>query len=123
MGAKKEDICYATTNRQLAVKTLAPQVDRMIIIGAANSSNSVRLVEVARSHGCPEARLYSRATMVDWSWLEGINRLGISAGASAPEVLVDELISACRERFSMTIEEVNVMEENIHFSVPKSLLA
>jgi 4-hydroxy-3-methylbut-2-enyl diphosphate reductase len=123
MGAKKEDICYATTNRQLAVKTLAPQVDRMIIIGAANSSNSVRLVEVARSHGCPEARLYSRVTMVDWSWLEGVNRLGISAGASAPEVLVDELINACRERFSLTIEEVNVIEENIHFSVPKSLLA
>jgi 4-hydroxy-3-methylbut-2-enyl diphosphate reductase len=123
MGAKKEDICYATTNRQLAVKTLAPQVDRMIIIGAANSSNSVRLVEVARSHGCPEARLYSRVTMVDWSWLEGVNRLGISAGASAPEVLVDELINACRERFSLTIEEVNVIKENIHFSVPKSLLA
>lgn len=121
-GPKKEDICYATTNRQLAVKTLAAQVDRMIVIGAPNSSNSVRLVEVAKKHGCPEARLYPRASKIDWAWLEGASRLGISAGASAPEVLVDELIDACRERFSVTVEEVRVVEENIHFNIPKSLI-
>jgi len=120
-GPKKEDICYATTNRQLAIKTLATQVDRMIVIGAANSSNSVRLVETAKLHGCPEARLYPRASEVDWTWLESASRLGISAGASAPEVLVDELIDACRRRFDVKVEEVRVIEENIHFNIPKSL--
>jgi 4-hydroxy-3-methylbut-2-enyl diphosphate reductase len=122
-GPKKEDICYATTNRQLAVKTLADKVDRMIVIGSPNSSNSVRLVEVARKHGCPEARLYPRASEIDWTWLEGASRLGISAGASAPEILVDELIEACRERFIITVEEIRVVEENIHFNIPKSLEA
>lgn len=120
-GPKKEDICYATTNRQLAVKTLASQVDRLIVIGAPNSSNSVRLVETAKLHGCHEARLYPRASEIDWTWLEGVARLGISAGASAPEVLVDELIDACRDRFTVTVEEVRVVEENIHFNIPKSL--
>jgi len=120
-GPKKEDLCYATTNRQLAVKTLADKVDRMIVIGAPNSSNSVRLVETAKLHGCPEARLYPRASEIDWSWLEGTKRLGISAGASAPEVLVDELIEACRGRFTVTLEEIRVVEENIHFNIPKSL--
>jgi 4-hydroxy-3-methylbut-2-enyl diphosphate reductase len=120
-GPKKEDICYATTNRQLAVKTLADKVDRMIVIGAPNSSNSVRLVEVAKRHGCPEARLYPRATEIDWSWLKGASRLGISAGASAPEILVDELIEACRDRFTVNVEEIRVVEENIHFNIPKSL--
>jgi 4-hydroxy-3-methylbut-2-enyl diphosphate reductase len=120
-GPKKEDICYATTNRQLAVKTLADKVDRMIVIGAPNSSNSVRLVEVAKSHGCPEARLYPRASDIDWAWFKGAQRLGISAGASAPEVLVDELIDACRARFNVTVEEIRVTEEDIHFNIPKSL--
>jgi 4-hydroxy-3-methylbut-2-enyl diphosphate reductase len=120
-GPKKEDICYATTNRQLAVKTLAAQVDRLIVIGAPNSSNSVRLVETAKLHGCQEARLYPRASEIDWAWLEGATRLGISAGASAPEVLVDELIDTCRKRFAVTVEEVRVVEENIHFNIPKSL--
>lgn len=120
-GPKKEDICYATTNRQLAVKTLAAQVDRLIVIGAPNSSNSVRLVETAKLHGCQEARLYPRASEIDWAWLEGATRLGISAGASAPEVLVDELIGACHKRFAVTVEEVRVVEENIHFNIPKSL--
>jgi len=120
-GPKKEDICYATTNRQLAVKTLATKVDRLIVIGAPNSSNSVRLVETAKHHGCPDARLYPRASEIDWSWLEGTKRLGISAGASAPEILVDELIQACRDRFTITVEEIRVVEENIHFNIPKSL--
>ena len=121
-GPKKEDICYATTNRQLAVKTLSTHVDRMIIIGAPNSSNSVRLVEVAKSHGCPEARLYPRASEIDWAWLKGSSRLGVSAGASAPEVLVDELIQACRKKFDVTVEEVRVIEEDIHFNIPKVLM-
>ena len=105
----------------MAVKTLASQVDRLIVIGAPNSSNSVRLVETAKLHGCHEARLYPRASEIDWTWLEGVARLGISAGASAPEVLVDELIDACRDRFTVTVEEVRVVEENIHFNIPKSL--
>jgi 4-hydroxy-3-methylbut-2-enyl diphosphate reductase len=121
-GPKKEDICYATTNRQLAVKTLAANVDRMIVIGAPNSSNSVRLVETAKIHGCPEARLYPRASEIDWTWLDGTHRLGISAGASAPEILVDELIDACRSRFTVTVEEIRVVEEDIHFNIPKSLV-
>jgi 4-hydroxy-3-methylbut-2-enyl diphosphate reductase len=120
-GPKKEDICYATTNRQLAVKTLSAHVDRMIVIGAPNSSNSVRLVEVAKKHGCPEARLYPRASEIDWAWLGQAQRLGVSAGASAPEVLVDELIDTCRDRFSVNVEEIRVIEEDIHFNIPKSL--
>ena len=120
-GPKKEDICYATTNRQLAIKTLAAKVDRLIVICAPNSSNSVRLVETAKLHGCPQARLYPRASDIDWSWLEGANRLGISAGASAPEILVDELIQACQDRFIISVEEIRVVEENIHFNIPKSL--
>lgn len=120
-GPKKEDICYATTNRQLAIKTLAAKVDRLIVIGAPNSSNSVRLVETAKLHGCSQTRLYPRASEINWSWLEGANRLGISAGASAPEILVDELIQACRDRFTITVEEIRVIEENIHFNIPKSL--
>ncbi|MBM3467962.1 MAG: 4-hydroxy-3-methylbut-2-enyl diphosphate reductase [Alphaproteobacteria bacterium] len=122
-GPKKEDICYATTNRQLAVKTIAAQVDHMIVIGAANSSNSVRLMETAKLHGCPETRLYPRASQIEWDWLKNTHRLGISAGASAPEVLVDELIEACQERFTVTMEEVRVVEENIHFNIPKSLVS
>jgi len=122
-GPKKEDICYATTNRQLAIKTLAPQVDRLIVIGATNSSNSLRLVETAKLHGCPEARLYPRASQIDWQWLQDAKRLGVSAGASAPEVLVDELIEACQERFTLTIEEVRVVEENMHFNIPKNLIS
>lgn len=120
-GPKKEDICYATTNRQLAIKTLAAKVDRLIVIGAPNSSNSVRLVETAKLHGCRQARLYPRASEIDWTWLEGASRLGISAGASAPEILVDELVQACRDRFTITVEEIRVIEENIHFNIPKSL--
>lgn len=120
-GPRKEDICYATTNRQLAVKTLAQTVDAMIVIGAPNSSNSVRLVEVAKNQGCLEARLYQRSMEIDWSWLRGRKRLGVSAGASAPEVLVEEVINACREHFSVVVEEVKVVEEDVHFNVPGQL--
>lgn len=122
-GPKKEDICYATSNRQQAIKVLAPRADAIVVIGARNSSNSVRLVEVARAAGCERAWLAPRAAEFDWSLLQGIKTLGISAGASAPEILVDELIAACRERFDVTIEEVKVVEENVQFKLPRALTA
>ncbi len=118
---RKEDICYATTNRQWAVKTIAPQVDVMLIIGAPNSSNSVRLVEVAKQAGCPVTHLCQRADQIQWEWLVGAQRLGISAGASAPEILVDEVIEACKERFTIEVEEIRVVDENIFFNIPKNL--
>jgi 4-hydroxy-3-methylbut-2-enyl diphosphate reductase len=122
-GPRKEDICYATTNRQQAVKLIAPKCDAMLVVGAPNSSNSMRLVEVAKACGCPRAWLVRRAGDIDWSWLEGVRRLGISAGASAPEILVQEVIAACRERFSVTLEEFPAVEENVHFKLPRVLSA
>lgn len=120
-GPRKEDICFATTNRQAAVKAIAPGCDAVMVIGAPNSSNSKRLVEVAARAGCDRAILVQRAEEIDWASLEGIRRLGVSAGASAPELLVDEVIEACRERFEVTIEEVRVTEENIIFKLPPIL--
>ena len=120
---KQEDICYATTNRQQAVKAIAARCDAILVIGAPNSSNSKRLVEVARVAGCPKSMLLQRADQMDWSFLDGVARLGVTAGASAPDVLVDELIDACRERFDVTLEEVITAEENIHFKQPKALSA
>ncbi len=120
-GPKKEDICYATTNRQQAVKAVAPSCDAFIVIGAPNSSNSMRLVEVAKSAGCPKATLAQRAADIDWTWLADTKRLGISAGASAPEILVEEVISACREHFTVSIEEVKVTEEHVHFKLPRTM--
>jgi len=122
MGPRKEDICYATTNRQAAAKKVAETVDAMIVIGAPNSSNSVRLVEVARQNGCEKARLFQRAKDIEWDWLKGSKRLGITAGASAPEVLVEEVIQACSEHFAVSLEEINTVEENIVFHVPKMLM-
>ena len=118
-----EDICYATTNRQAAVKAIAPRCDALVVIGAPNSSNSMRLVEVAANNGCRNSRLVQRAGEMDWSWLDGIERLGITAGASAPETLVDELVTACRARYDVTIEEVRTTEENIVFKLPRALVA
>ena len=112
-GPKKEDICYATTNRQEAVKAIAERCDALVVIGAPNSSNSMRLVEVAANYGCAEARLVQRAADMDWDWLGDAQRLGITAGASAPELLVDELIAACRERYDVTVEEVRTTEESV----------
>ncbi len=120
-GPHKEDICYATTNRQAAVKTIAEESDAMIVIGAPNSSNSNRLVEVAGLHGCAKAILVQRAADIDWGWLDGVGTLGITAGASAPEVLVDEVIEAARQRFDVRIREVAICQENVHFKVPKIL--
>ncbi len=122
-GPRREDICYATTNRQKAVKAIAADCDAMLIVGAPNSSNSMRLVEVAKTAGCGGAWLVRRAADIDWGWLRGIRRLGLSAGASAPEVLVQEVIAACRERFAVTVEELAVTEESVHFRLPRALTA
>ncbi len=122
-GPRKEDICYATTNRQAAVKAIAPKADAVLVIGAPNSSNSRRLVEVARAAGCPKAHLLQRASDLDWAWLDGVDRLGISAGASAPELLVEELIEALRTRRNVAIENVTVAEEDVSFRLPRQLVA
>ena len=122
-GPKKEDICYATTNRQAAVKAIAGRADALLVIGAPNSSNSMRLVEVARNAGCANAHLLQRASAIDWAALAGVKRLGITAGASAPELLVEEVIEACRKRFEVSIEEVTVTDENVEFKLPRALVA
>ena len=122
-GPKMEDICYATSNRQAAVKAIARHCDALVVIGASNSSNSVRLVEVAAHYGCPKSRLVQRAADMDWNWLVGAGRLGITAGASAPELLVDELVAACRDRFDVAVEEVRTTEESVVFKLPRTLVA
>ena len=122
-GPKMEDICYATTNRQAAVKAIAQRCDAMVVIGAPNSSNSMRLVEVAANYGCARSRLVQRAADMDWGWLGEARRLGITAGASAPELLVDELIEACRTRYDVTVEEVRTTEESVVFKLPRALVA
>ncbi|KZM51721.1 4-hydroxy-3-methylbut-2-enyl diphosphate reductase [Labrenzia sp. OB1] len=117
----KEDICYATTNRQEAVKHVAPGVDAMIVVGAPNSSNSQRLREVAERAGCKTAVLIQRASDIDWQDFEGIGSLGLTAGASAPETLVEEIISAFSSRFDVTVETVRTAEETISFNLPREL--
>ena len=121
VGPHKDDICYATTNRQDAVKAVAPQVEAMIVVGAPNSSNSLRLREVAELAGCRVSLLLQRASDLDFALLNGVTRLGITAGASAPEVLVDEIIDALRARFDVTIETVTNAVENVHFPAPREL--
>jgi 4-hydroxy-3-methylbut-2-enyl diphosphate reductase len=121
-GPKKEDICYATTNRQAAVKAIAGRCDAMVVIGALNSSNSMRLVEVAANSGCAKTRLLQRAGDMDWEWLGDVRRLGITAGASAPEHLVEELIASCRRRYRVTIEDVHTSKENVVFKLPRELV-
>ena len=122
-GPKLEDICYATTNRQAAVKAIAERCDALVVIGAPNSSNSMRLVEVAANYGCAHSRLVQRAIDMDWAWLGDARRLGITAGASAPDLLVDELIEACRARYDVTVEEVRTTEESVVFKLPRALVA
>jgi len=121
-GPKGEDICYATTNRQSAVKTIAPQCDRMLVIGAPNSSNSLRLVEVAQRLGVP-ARLIERASGIDWTWLGEPRTVGITAGASAPELLVDEVVEALGQRFAVTLVEAAHFTEDMVFKLPRALVA
>ncbi len=121
VGPHKEDICYATTNRQEAVKRVAPDCDAMIVVGSPNSSNSQRLREVAERAGCPVARLVPRAADIDWSVYGGIATLGISAGASAPEVLVEEIIDAFAERYAVSVETVTTADESVFFPLPRAL--
>jgi 4-hydroxy-3-methylbut-2-en-1-yl diphosphate reductase len=121
VGPRKEDICYATTNRQAAVKAIAPRCDALIVVGAPNSSNSVRLVEVAERAGCPKALLVQQAADIPWRELERIRTLGVTAGASAPEVLVTEIIEAFGARFDVAVENVVTTQERIAFNVPREL--
>lgn len=121
VGPHKEDICYATTNRQAAVKAIAGKIDALLVIGAPNSSNSRRLVEVGQSAGCAYAQLVQRAVDIDWRALEGITAVGVTAGASAPEVLVNEVIDAFRARYQTTVELVETAQEHIEFKVPRVL--
>ncbi len=121
VGPHKEDICYATTNRQDAVKRVAPQVAAMIVVGAPNSSNSQRLKEVAEREGCPRVALVQRASEIDWTLFDGIASLGITAGASAPEVLVEEIIGAFAERYAVAVEQVSAAEEGMFFPLPRPL--
>ena len=120
-GPSKEDICYATTNRQSAVKHISEQCDAMLVIGAPNSSNSNRLVEVARLYGCPRAFLVQRAAEINWDDLSDIQTLGITAGASAPEVLVHEVIDAAKQHFTVEVEQHPITQEDVVFNLPKVL--
>lgn len=117
----KEDICYATTNRQDAVKAMARQADLVLVIGSPKSSNSVRLVEVAKRAGAGDARLVGSAEDVHWAWFEGVAAVGVTAGASAPEDLVEELIGTIAARFSASVEEVRVTQEDVMFKLPRVL--
>jgi 4-hydroxy-3-methylbut-2-en-1-yl diphosphate reductase len=117
-GPRNEDICYATTNRQRAVAAIAPSVDLFLVVGSRNSSNSMRLVEVALKNGSARAELIGSAQDIDWAWLEGVGTLGLSAGASAPEILVEQVIEACRQRFAVTLEDARLADENVSFRVP-----
>ena len=119
VGPHKEDICYATTNRQLAVKQVAPIVDALIVVGAPNSSNSQRLREVAEREGCARAVLVQRAADLDWAMFGGIQRLGITAGASAPEILVEEIIDAFAARYDVSVSTVSTAEESVFFPLPR----
>lgn len=121
IGPHKEDICYATTNRQAAVKSIAPKIDALLVIGAPNSSNSKRLVEVGRAAGCTYSQLVRRGDDIDWRALDGITSVGITAGASAPEVLVNEVIDAFRDRYDVTVKIVETAKENVEFKVPRIL--
>jgi 4-hydroxy-3-methylbut-2-enyl diphosphate reductase len=120
-GPFKEDICYATTNRQEAVKSIASRVDLFIVVGAPNSSNSRRLVEVAERSGSRRAMLIERASDIPWDGLGEISRVGLTAGASAPEILVNEIIEAFRDRFDLSLKNVTLREENVSFKLPRSL--
>ncbi|MBX6327514.1 MAG: 4-hydroxy-3-methylbut-2-enyl diphosphate reductase [Pseudolabrys sp.] len=121
VGPHKEDICYATTNRQEAVRKVAPMVDAMIVVGSPNSSNSQRLREVAVRAGCPYAVLVERAADIDWGFFSGIATLGVTAGASAPEVLVEEVIDAFAAKFAVDVETVFGVEERMFFPLPRPL--
>jgi len=117
----KEDICYATTNRQMAVKNIAERCDLFFVIGSRNSSNSVRLVEVAKKSGCPNSQLIHSQSEIPYELIENSNTIGISSGASAPEILVDNFINKLKKRFTVSIDEVEAIKENVVFKIPKKL--
>ena len=121
IGPHKEDICYATTNRQAAVKAIAGKIDALLVIGAPNSSNSRRLVEVGQAAGCSYAQLVQRADDIDWRALQGARAVGVTAGASAPEELVNEVIDAFRARYAVTVDLVETAQEHVEFKVPRVL--
>ena len=121
VGPHKEDICYATSNRQAAVKEIAPDVDAMLVIGAPNSSNSQRLVEVAKKAGCENSQMVQRAAEINWNLLMNIKSVGITAGASAPEILVNEVVHALKERFEVKTHLVETATESVNFKVPRIL--
>ena len=120
-GPRKEDICYATTNRQAAVKAMAGECDALLVVGSPNSSNSRRLVEVAAKAGCGYAQLVPTAADIDWRALDGVRTVGLTAGASAPEVLVDEVVDAFRARYEVSTREIVTAREDIEFKVPRAL--
>lgn len=120
---RTEDICYATTNRQAAVKVLVKDCDAFIVLGAPNSSNSNRLAEVAAAEGCTKSILIERAAELDMSWMAGVSTLGVTAGASAPEILVKELLDIFEDHYDVTVREVSVIKEDMHFSLPRALTA
>jgi len=117
----KEDICYATTNRQMAVKKIANKCDMFFVIGSRNSSNSVRLVEVAKKSGCQNSQLFHSESEIPFDEIQNSNTIGISSGASAPEILVENFISELKKKFSINVEEVEIIKENVVFKVPKKL--
>ena len=121
VGPAKEDICYATTNRQMAVKEIAPKVDALFVIGAPNSSNSNRLVEVAKVYGCPKAFMVQRANDIPWAEIENVSTLGLTAGASAPDALIEEVINALKAARNVSVEEVAITKESVVFNIPKIL--
>jgi 4-hydroxy-3-methylbut-2-en-1-yl diphosphate reductase len=120
-GPHKEDICYATTNRQEVVKKVAPMVDAMVVVGSPNSSNTQRLKEVAERAGCSRAALVERAKDIDWSMFDAITSIGITAGASAPEVLVEEVIGAFAERYTVSVDSITTADEDMFFPLPRVL--
>ena len=121
VGPHKEDICYATSNRQAAVKEIAPEVDALLVIGAPNSSNSQRLVEVAKKAGCENSQMVQRAAEINWNSLMNIKSVGITAGASAPEILVNEVVDALKARFEIKTHLVETATESVNFKVPRIL--
>lgn len=120
-GPGKDDVCYATTNRQEAVKAIVGMIDGLIVVGAPHSSNSRRLVEIAEREGCKSSALVERATEIDWNMFDGVDVMGLTAGASAPDVLIEEIVDAMRARFDVTIETVTTAKETITFNLPKEL--
>jgi 4-hydroxy-3-methylbut-2-en-1-yl diphosphate reductase len=120
-GPLREDICYATTNRQEAVKSIAGRIDLLLVVGAPNSSNSKRLVEVGEKNGCARALLVQRASDLNWAELAGLRTIGVTAGASAPEILVNEIVDAFRSTYDVTVENVVLREENVSFKLPREL--